>query len=84
MQTAAGNHHPLVLVQHAMIPLDLNTTSGSSGEMFAIVLHEADREEQRRQHEQQWEAAQEMVKQVEEVKRLTAGIHFNSKNCILV
>ena len=62
-----------------MIPLDLNTTSGSSGEMFAIVLHEADREEHRRQCEQQQEAAQERVKQFEEMKQLMAGVHFNSK-----
>ena len=65
MQTAAGNHQPLVPVQHATFPFYLNTTSGSSGEMFAIALCEADREEHQRQCEQQWEAAQERVKQVE-------------------
>jgi hypothetical protein len=79
IQTAPGSHQPLLPVQHATIPLDLNTTSGSSGEMFAIILREADREEHRRQREQQQEAAQERVKQVEEIKRLTAGVHFNSK-----
>jgi hypothetical protein len=61
------------------IPLDLNTTSGSAGEMFAIILREADKDELKRQREQQRESGQERVKEVEEIKRLTAGVHFNSK-----
>ena len=34
--------------------------------------HNVDREQQR-------EAAQERVKEVDEIKRLTAGVHFNSR-----
>jgi hypothetical protein len=47
--------------------------------MFGIILREADKDEIRRQREQQWEAGQERVREVEEIKRLTAGVHFNSK-----
>jgi hypothetical protein len=57
----------------------LDTTSGSAGEMFAIILREADKDELKRQREQQRESGQERVKEVEEIKRLTAGVHFNSK-----
>jgi hypothetical protein len=58
---------------------DINTTDGTSGEMFAILLRNADKDELRRRRKQQNEAGQEMVQQVEKVKRLTAGVHFNSK-----
>ena len=47
--------------------------------MFAIILRKADKDELKRQREQQRESGQERVKEVEEIKRLTAGVHFNSK-----
>jgi hypothetical protein len=47
--------------------------------MFAILLRNADKDEAKRRRKQQHEAGQEMVQQVEKVKRLTAGVHFNSK-----
>jgi hypothetical protein len=58
---------------------DINTTDGTAGEMFDILLRNADNEESRKRRKQQHEAGQQIVQQVEQVKKLTAGVHFNSK-----
>jgi hypothetical protein len=47
--------------------------------MLAIHLRNADKEESRRCHKQQHESGQQILQQLENVKRLTAGVHFNSK-----
>jgi hypothetical protein len=56
----------------------MNTTDGMAGEMFAILLRNADREEAKRRRKEQHAAGQETMQQVENIKRLTAGVHFNS------
>jgi hypothetical protein len=40
---------------------DLNTTDGSAGEMFAILLRNTDKDEAKRRCQQQREAGQEKV-----------------------
>jgi hypothetical protein len=57
---------------------DVNTTDGSAGEMFAILLRKADRDEAKERRKQQQEAGQYMTQQVDKIKRLTAGVHFSS------
>jgi hypothetical protein len=60
------------------VPDDINTTDGSAGDVYDILLRNADKEAARKRRKEQQQRGELMVQQVEGIKRLTAGVHFHA------